>query len=79
MKPHIIRLNPHSVRCSHQTLPPYIWTVDKAETDDGQIIEPTLLFTENETNSHKLFGVDNYTPFVKDAFHRYVVNGIRVH
>ena len=23
----------------------------------------------------KLYGVDNYTPYVKDAFHRYVING----
>jgi hypothetical protein len=33
------------------------------------------LFTENETNQHRLFDVSNRTPFVKDAFHRYVVNG----
>lgn len=32
------------------------------------------LFTENETNAEKLFGVPNQGPFVKDAFHRYVIN-----
>ena len=31
-----------------------------------------LLFTENDTNDARLFGVDNATPFVKDAFHRAV-------
>ncbi len=34
-----------------------------------------LLFTENETNNERLFGSANQTPYVKDAFHRYVVNG----
>lgn len=36
---------------------------------------PGLLFTENETNKEKLFGVENPSPYVKDAFHRYVVDG----
>jgi len=35
---------------------------------------PTLLFTENETNNKRLFGSDNATPYVKDAFHEYLVN-----
>ncbi len=35
----------------------------------------TPLFTENETNSELLFGAKNASPYVKDAFHRYVVNG----
>ena len=39
---------------------------------DGQ---PELLFTENETNQQRLFGVPNGSPYVKDAFHQYVVNG----
>ena len=36
---------------------------------------PGMLFTENETNFKRLYGVSNTTPFVKDAFHRFVVNG----
>ena len=35
----------------------------------------TLLFTENETNTERLFGSPNATPYVKDAFHEYVVRG----
>ena len=34
-----------------------------------------LLFTENETNYERLYGVDNASPWVKDAFHRYVIHG----
>ena len=34
-----------------------------------------LLFTENETNAERLFGIANATPYVKDAFHDYVIHG----
>jgi len=34
-----------------------------------------LLFTENETNAERLFGVPNRTPYVKDGIDSYVVHG----
>jgi hypothetical protein len=34
---------------------------------------PEPLFTNNETNTERLFDSPNRTPFVKDAFHRYVI------
>ena len=37
--------------------------------------QPQLLFTENETNYAKLFKGQNRSPFVKDAFHEYVIHG----
>ena len=36
---------------------------------------PELLFTENETNSERLFGVENPTRWVKDGINDYVVAG----
>ncbi len=36
---------------------------------------PELLFTENETNNERLWGSANASPYVKDAFHDYVVHG----
>jgi hypothetical protein len=36
---------------------------------------PQFLFTENETNTRELFGVENRTPYVKDAFNEFVVHG----
>ncbi len=33
-----------------------------------------LLFTENETNEQRLFGCPNRSPYVKDAFHRALVD-----
>jgi hypothetical protein len=37
--------------------------------------EPPWLFTENETNAERLFGSPDPAPYVKDAFHDYVVAG----
>jgi hypothetical protein len=34
-----------------------------------------LLFTENENNNQKLFGTNNASPYVKDAFHTFLVQG----
>jgi hypothetical protein len=36
---------------------------------------PPLLFTENETNHHRLFGTANATAYVKDGINDYVVQG----
>jgi len=36
---------------------------------------PPLLFTENETNWKRCFGVGNASPFVKDGINDYVVHG----
>jgi Glycosyl hydrolase family 63 C-terminal domain len=37
--------------------------------------QPELLFTENETNFARLFKGRNRSPYVKDAFHEYVIRG----
>jgi hypothetical protein len=37
--------------------------------------QPELLFTENETNLAKLFNGKNRSPYVKDAFHEYLIRG----
>src|SRR5579862_3792349 len=37
--------------------------------------EATLLFTENETNTQRIFGVPNRSPYVKDSINNYIVHG----
>ncbi len=54
------------LQLSHPRVGPYFL---KAEG------EPLLLFTENETNFEKIFNTSNPSPWVKDAFHDYVVKG----
>lgn len=55
-------------------------TVQASEPELGQRYlycegVPGLLFTENETNTERIFGVPNRSPFVKDSFHEFVVHG----
>ena len=38
---------------------------------------PGVLFTGNDTNTRRLFGLPNATPYVKDAFHEFLVRGNR--
>ncbi|MEP6533900.1 MAG: glucosidase [Bryobacteraceae bacterium] len=38
---------------------------------------PELLFTENETNTRRLYGLDNGAPYVKDGINDFVVYGDR--
>jgi hypothetical protein len=38
-------------------------------------LDPPLLFTENETNTQRIFGVPNRAPFVKDGINNFVVHG----
>src|SRR5260370_25661671 len=37
--------------------------------------QPELLFTENETNNARILGERNRSPYVKDAFHEYIIHG----
>ncbi|KUI74038.1 hypothetical protein VM1G_09281 [Cytospora mali] len=39
----------------------------------GEDVEPNLLFTENDTNFELLYDGENPQPYVKDAFHRHIV------
>ena len=59
-----------SVITSHDSLEPFVLS---GELFPG-VRNPEILFTENETNIHKLFGSPLGNPFVKDAFHEYVVH-----
>jgi hypothetical protein len=38
---------------------------------------PELLFSENETNARRLYGVESRTPYVKDGINDYIVNDVK--
>jgi hypothetical protein len=40
--------------------------------------KPEFLFTENETNFAHLYGGSNSSPYVKDAFNRYLIDRGRI-
>jgi hypothetical protein len=64
--PSMRQVAPGLVQTSHPDLGTY-WFACQGE--------PDLLFTENETNAHRLWDVANRTPFVKDGINDAVVNG----
>lgn len=55
-----------AIQADHPALGPYILYADQPAN---------LLFTNNETNLTRLYQQPNRSPYVKDAFHRYVING----
>lgn len=57
---------PASLSATHHALGEYVLECPDASG---------LLFTENETNCQQLMGTPSASAFVKDAFHRWVVNG----
>jgi hypothetical protein len=68
-KPLMKEVGEGHARGSHETLGVSHFFVGPGP--DGQ--QPSLLWTENETNSLALHGVEQYTPYTKDAFHRYLI------
>ncbi len=63
-RPLITEVNGTTVRAGHERLGAYYLFFQKPAD---------RFFTENETNTEKIFGTPNKTPFVKDAFHDAVI------
>jgi hypothetical protein len=64
----VLRASGGAVAASHAELGERTLSCDGA---------PELLFTENDSNTQRLWGQPNATPYVKDAFHRHVIAGER--
>ena len=60
------RRDRQTVLASHRRMGDYRLAIDR---------EAPWLFTGNDTNTERLFGTPNATPFVKDAFHAAIVDG----
>ncbi len=54
------------ISASHLDLGEWIFTAMGAKD---------LLFTNNETNDEQIWGIPNFTPYVKDGINNYLVNG----
>jgi hypothetical protein len=68
LKPALRQAGQTSIEASHDDLGRYVLSCDGS---------PALLFTENESNAERLWGQPNPSPYVKDAFHAYVVSNDR--
>ncbi|HXW08558.1 MAG TPA: hypothetical protein VD833_25230 [Vicinamibacterales bacterium] len=67
-KPTLRQVGPATIEAAHHELGTYYLQCDET---------PELLFTENESNASRLWGQPNRSPFVKDAFHAFVIGGQR--
>ena len=65
-KPSLREVGPGVMQATHPELGDYWLYCDGA---------PELLFTENESNAQRLWGQPNTSPYVKDAFHQYIIAG----
>jgi hypothetical protein len=65
-KPVLGQIDKDKIHASHPQLGDYTLQCEGAEE---------LLFTENESNASRLWGQTNPSPYVKDAFHQYVISG----
>lgn len=74
LKPHLQWTAADHLVGDHESLGAIEMAFASFELPDSEV-HPTPLATENETNTEKLYGTPQYTTFVKDAFHRYVVAG----
>ncbi len=70
-RPELYQRDDGRIEAAHVTLGTFLFLLDPANQADLR----DLLFTENETNRQRLFGVPNEQPFVKDAFHDVVIHG----
>jgi hypothetical protein len=65
-RPVLRKLKDGTIEAEHPVLGPRWLYCDGA---------PELLFTENETNTQRLFNAPNATPYVKDGINDHIVNG----
>lgn len=65
-KPSLRMANQNTIQASHKHLGDYWLYCDEATE---------LLFTENESNAQRLWGQPNASPYIKDAFHTYIISG----
>jgi glycogen debranching enzyme len=63
-RPSMQLLDPHAVRANHPTLGEFRCETERANR---------WLFTENETNTQRLYGVRNAECCVKDGFHEWLI------
>ena len=65
-RPELARFDTHTVTTQEQSLGEFrLWMEDA----------PQQLFTENETNTLRMWGWQGAQPYTKDAFHRYLIEG----
>jgi hypothetical protein len=71
-KPELKQVTASMIEAVHPTLGDFRLQAKRAGD-----VEPEWIFTENETNNARLYSAQNASPYVKDAFHEYLLAGRR--
>lgn len=76
-KPSIQQVGPMTAQSNHWKLGKRYaqFSPSPAVGENEQDILPSMLFTENDSNTDRLYDQENAQPYVKDAFHRNIVDG----
>jgi hypothetical protein len=86
VKPRIVAVRDRELEAQHSSLGKFRLVVAPANysvlssatpglTGVNYSVSPKFLFTDNETNTERIFAWPNGTHHVKDAFHEYVIRG----
>ena len=67
VRPRLFLKDPHTIQVDHHLLGTYYLYLSEALEE--------VIFTDNETNRERLYGIKNSATHFKDAFHEYLVDG----
>ena len=70
LRPRLRRTDAWRIAVDEPSLGPFEWSLERVR--DGEVEQ---LYTENDSNLERLWGVPNPAAYVKDAFHERVVHG----
>jgi hypothetical protein len=70
-KPELSAIDDNRFLLKHPHLNSFVFLADPRNTPAAK----KTLFTENESNKHRLYGGENKSRYVKDAFHEYIIHG----
>lgn len=75
-KPSIKMVGPMTAQSKHHALGTRFFQLSPSPGagTPGEDVQPQLIFTENDTNYSALYNGTNKQPYVKDAFHRWIVD-----
>ena len=72
-RPRLRALDHNTVHTDHRHIGERWWWVNQ-EGAPSETIADLLLFTENESNNQRLWGVPNDSPYVKDSINDYIIH-----
>lgn len=76
-KPSLTKMNDYTIKIEHPKFKEryLVFAPAPGVSENSPDVEPSLLFTENETNTKRLYDQENKSEYVKDGFHDFIIEG----